>query len=254
MVIALEHLLEPGAFATRAEPDPRRTPGARGQVSSHQTRAGEEIPAAPGRIEPQGEHGGRCQTTARVWGRAQMQAQRTPAGDRIIAHHLERTLGRARDESQPRSTDFEDRSGRDLRDEHHVEQPPASGPQRPAPLGARGQIQVRHPVAPAQGERDAIRGPGQILTLPAGLGRSREAGEFHAGDDRGDAPAEGRHEGEKQVAQVHGWRVVLSDSPGAERLRAGSNSKFRSPATGLKCTVTPSSPRASSWRPAMSFA
>jgi len=254
MVIALEHLLEPGTFATRAHPDPRRRPGARGQVRGHQPRAGEEIPAAPGRIEPQGEHGGRCQTAARVWGRAQMQAQRPPAGDRIIAHHLERTLGRARDESQPRSTGLDDRSGGDLRHEHHVQHPLAPGPQRPAPLGPCGQIQVRYPIAPALGEREAIRGPGQILPLPAGLGRSCEAGQFHAGDDRGDAATEGRHEGEKQVAQVHGWRVVSSGSPGAERLRAGSNSRFRSPATGLKCTVTPSSPLASSWRPAMSFA
>ena len=189
-----------------------------------------------------------------MWGRAQMQAQRAPAGDRIIAHQLQRAVGRARDKAQPRSTGLDDRPGRHLRHEHHVQHTPPPGPQRPAPFGARGQIQVHHPIAPGQRERGATRGPGQILPLPARLRRPSERWKFHAGDNRGHASAEGRHKGEKQVAQIHGWRVVSSGSPGAERLRAGSNSRFRSPATGLKCTVSPSSPRASSWRPAMSFA
>lgn len=234
MVVALEHLLEPGAFATRAHADPRRSPGARGQVCGNQTGAGEEIPAAAGRIEPQGQHGRRRQTAARVRGRAQMQAQRAPAGDRIIAHQLQRAVGRARDESQPRPTGLDDRSGGHLPHEHHVQHSLPPGPQRPAPLGARGQIQVRHPIAPGQRERGTIRGPGQILPLPARLRRPNERWEFHAGDNRGDVGAEGRHKGEKQVAQVHGWRVVSSGSPGAARLRAGSNSRFRSPGVGLK--------------------
>ncbi|PAW81312.1 MAG: hypothetical protein B9S27_04890 [Opitutia bacterium Tous-C8FEB] len=140
MIVALQCLLEPGAFATRAHPNPRRPPGSRGQVSGHQPRAGEEIPAAAGRIEPQGEHRCRRQTAARVWGRAQMQAQRAPTGDRIIAHQLQRAIGRARDEAQPRPTGLDDRPGRHLRHEHHVQHTPPPGPQRPAPFGARGQI------------------------------------------------------------------------------------------------------------------
>jgi len=234
MVVALQHLLEPGAFATRAHPDPRWGPEHSGEVGGEQTRAGQDIPSAAGRIESEGQHGGRRQTAARVRGRAQMQAQRAPAGDRIIAHQLQRAVGRARDESQPRPTGLDDRSGGHLSHEHHVQHSLPLGPQRPAPLGARGQIQVRHPIAPGQRERATIRGPGQILPLPARRRRPSERWEFHAGDNRGDLGAEGRHKGEKQVAQVHGWRVVTSGSPGAARLRAGSNSRFRSPGVGLK--------------------
>ena len=204
MVVSLEHLLEPGAFAPGAHPDPRRRPGVRGQVRRHQPRAGEEIPAAAGRIEPQGEHGGRRQRAASVRGRGQMQAQGAPPGGRIIAHHLERGRGRARDESQPRSTGLDDRSGGDLRHEHHVQHLLPAGPERPAPLGPRGQIQVGHPVAPAEDEQGGIRGPGQVLPLPARFRRLHEAWNLDGGDDGGDAGEEGRHEGEKQVAQVHG--------------------------------------------------
>ena len=193
MVVALEHLLEPGAFAPRAHPDPRRRRGTRGQVSGQQTRAGEEIPAAAGRIEPQGEHGSRRQAAARVRGRAQMQAQRAPSAGRIIPHQLQRAFSRARDEAQPRSTGLDDRSSGDLRHEHHVQHLLPAGPERPAPLGPRGQIQVGHPVAPAEVEQGGIRGPGQVLPLPARFRRPRKAREFHAGRERGDAGAEGRH-------------------------------------------------------------
>ena len=255
MVVALQDFLEPDPFRAGPHANSRRGPHTCGQVGGQQARSGEEIPTAAGRIEPQGEHRRRGQIAARVRGRDQMQAQGPPAGHRVIPHQLESALHRTRNEAQPRAPGIDHRPRGDLHHEHHVQRPLPRGPQRPAPVGARGQVEEGHAVALAEGERQAIPGPREFLPLPARLRRPREAWEFHAGTRaRGNAGAERRYDQWKQFWHFHGWRVVSSGSPGAARLRAGSNSRFRSPATGLKCTVSPSSPRGSNWRPAMSFA
>ncbi len=238
MVVALQHLLEPDAFAARPHPDPRWGPEHSGEVGGEQPRAGQDIPSAAGRIEPEGEHGRRRQVTARVRGRDQMQAQRPPARHGVIAQQLQGLRRRTRDEAHPRPTRLNHRPRRDLRHKHHVHHSAPAYPQRPHPFGTRGEIEVSHGIALTKREERAAAGSCQFLPLPARVRQSCEAWELHAGGPvAGDPvghPNHGREDRAKKISEVHGWRVVTSGSPGAARLRAGSNSRFRSPGVGLK--------------------
>jgi hypothetical protein len=257
MLLTLEHLLEPDPFAAGKHADPRSSRTHGGQTGRQETGTNEEVPQPAHRIEPEGDKGGRRQGPAGVRCRPHMEAHGLPARQGIIAHQLEVFFRRARDETETRPAGLDHRARGDVSQQDHVEDPATIGAQGPRPFGCRRQVQVLHVVSAEERMARPIASARQVLAMPAGLGQAHQARELQTLQWNGDGPAEARRQGQTssdQRTESHGWRVVSSGSPGAARLRAGSNSRFRSPATGLKWTVSPSSPRGSNWRPLFSLA
>ena len=128
MLVTLDHFLEPDSLGAGTDADPWRGLGIRAQVGGEQPRADQDIPTATGGVEPQGEHGGRRQTPARVRVRDQMQAERPPTRHGVIVHQLEGARRRTRDEAEPGASDLKHRTGSHLRQQHHMQHaaPPAA--------------------------------------------------------------------------------------------------------------------------------
>ena len=121
MLVALDHFLKPDSLGAGTHAELRRGLGIRGQVSGEQPGTDQDIPTATGGVEPQGEHGGRRQTPARVRVRDQMQAERPPPRHRIIVHQLEGACRRTRDEAEPGAANLKHRARSNPRQQHHVQ-------------------------------------------------------------------------------------------------------------------------------------